>query len=68
MLSIAIKLLEAIKKHHGNIMISYPDQIQANILMNDLVSCIPLLEAMYTANFMPAFARSTLAKCYLAEV
>jgi hypothetical protein len=65
--AMAKKLLEAIKKHHGNIMIAYPDQIQAYILMNDLGSCIPLLEAMYTSNFMPAFARSTLAKCYLAE-
>ena len=63
----AIKILEAIKKHHGNIMIAFPDHIQANILMNKLEDCIPLLEMMYTSNFMPAFARSTLAKCYLAE-
>ena len=45
----------------------YPDQIQAHILMNELEECIPLLEHMYQSDFMPAFAKSTLAKCYLSE-
>ena len=65
--AMAQKVIEAIRKHHGNIMISYPDQIQAHILMNELEECIPLLEHMYQSDFMPAFAKSTLAKCYLSE-
>ena len=63
----AMKIVEAAKKNLGNPILMIPEQVQALLMLNDIKACIPLLETMVEANYMPERAKDFLSRCYYAE-
>jgi hypothetical protein len=63
----ALKIIEATRKNHDDPQVIVPEQIQALLMLNRVNECIPLLQAMRAANFMPQVASKFLMRCLLAE-
>ena len=63
----ALMILEAARKVHGNVRIMYPDQVQANLMLNRVTECIDLLEAMIEENYRRTEAAQFLLRCLLSE-
>lgn len=63
----ARKIIDRALKNLGNPTVMIPEQIQTYIMMNDLDSCIPLLESLITENIMPQTCKSFLSRCLFAE-
>ena len=63
----ALKVIAAAKRNHGNPNLLIPEQIQAKIMLNQVEDCIPLLQTLIDADFLPETAKAFLSRCMYAE-
>lgn len=63
----ALKIIGAAKKNHGHPAIIIPEEVQTYLMLNQVERCIPLLQQMCEAKYMPDLAKSFLTRCQFAE-
>lgn len=63
----ALRLIEAAEKNHGPSPIFTMIRIQANLMLNQVEVCIPLLEDLVDQEFLPTLCQNFLSRCYYAE-